>query len=67
MKTKQTCCKELVPTSDSACVANFCKLYDSIWGSTKKGPDEDTANFIAYIEKIFVFALIWSIGATVTE
>ena len=67
MKCKQTVCKELVPTSDSACVCNFTKLYDSIWGVMKKGPDEDTTNFIAYIEKIFVFALIWSVGATVTE
>lgn len=67
MKTKATTCKELVPTSESACIMNFCKLYDSVWGTTKKAADGDTANFIAYIEKIFVFALIWSIGATLAE
>ena len=67
MKTKATVCKELVPTSESACIINFCKLYDSIWGSTTKAADDDTANFIAYIEKIFVFSLIWSVGATLQE
>lgn len=63
LKTKQTTCKELIKTSESSCIQNFTKLYDSVWGTYVKAPEADTANFMAYIEKIFVFALIWSVGA----
>jgi len=67
MNTKKTICKELVKSSETGSIINFCKLYDSIWGNTVKAPDGDTTNFMSYIEKIFVFAIIWSIGATLAE
>jgi len=67
MNTKKTVCKELVKSSETGSIINFCKLYDSIWGNTVKAPDGDTTNFMSYIEKIFVFAIIWSIGATLAE
>lgn len=67
IKTKQTSCKELIPTSELACVRNFTMLYDSVFANTKKADEEDLSNFLNYVEKIFVFSLIWSVGATLVE
>lgn len=57
-----------MPSSDAACVRNLAKLFDSLeeqWeGKQKDMPKED---FHAYAEKWFVFAMVWSIGATVDE
>ena len=66
--TKSLNCKELVKTSDGACVRNLTKLYDSLeeqWISKEKDMPRD--EFFAYAEKWFVFSMIWSIGATVDE
>lgn len=60
-------CIELVPTSECACVINMCNLYDALSSKITKGEEESTDDYYAYIEKWFVFALIWSIGATVDE
>ena len=66
--TKQTSCKELVQSSEGACVRNLCSLYDALedqWKMKEKEmPKED---FYAYTEKWFVFSMIWSIGATIDE
>ena len=64
MKVKNTVCKELVKSSELATVRNFTLLYDSIWGNLKKSKEEDVGSFMMYIEKLFVFSLIWSVGAT---
>jgi dynein heavy chain len=66
-KTKNSNCKELVASSETANIRNFCHLYDAVFGNSKKTPEEDAENFKCYITRIFVFALIWSIGATIQE
>ena len=67
MTTKNKVCKEMVKSSELACIRNFTRLYDFVFGQTKKAEDGDTGNFLAFIEKVFVFSLIWSVGATVSE
>jgi dynein heavy chain len=67
MKIKATSCKEMVKTSELACIKNFTALFDSVMGQYKKGDEEDTEGFKAFIHRIFVFALIWSVGATLRE
>lgn len=68
IKTKKLNCKELVQSSDSACVRNMCKLFDSLeeqWMAKEKEMSKD--DFHTYSEKWFVFSMIWSIGATIDE
>lgn len=67
LKVKRTQCVELVKTSEVACVINMCHLYDSLCSNLQKGPDDETEQFLFYVEKWFVFCLIWSIGVTVDE
>lgn len=68
LTTKKLNCKELVASSDAACVRNLTKLFDSLeeqWeGKSKELPVDE---FHAYVEKWFVFSMIWSIGATIDE
>lgn len=67
LKVKKTQCKELVQTSETACVINLCKLFDALCKNLKKSDDEEQEAYLLYFEKWFVFCLIWSIGATVEE
>ncbi len=57
----------MVATSEVACIKSFCNLYDSLVLGFKQGEEENHADFLFYIEKWFVFCLIWSVGATVDE
>ena len=67
LNVKKTQCKELVSTSESASVQNLCRLFDALCKNIKMADDEDQDAYFLYIEKWFVFCLIWSIGATVEE
>mmetsp|Transcript_9247 Transcript_9247/g.8696 ORF Transcript_9247/g.8696 Transcript_9247/m.8696 type:complete len:154 (-) Transcript_9247:520-981(-) len=67
LNVKKAQCKELVPTSISSCVFNLCRLFDALCKNLQKHEEEDIDSFKEYIEKWFVFCLIWSIGATVEE
>lgn len=67
LKVKKTQCKELVASSETSCVINLCKLFDAMCKNIKQSDDEDNDTFNLYMEKWFVFCLIWSIGATVEE
>lgn len=67
LKVKKTSCKELVSTSETASVINLCKLFDALCKNLKKADDEEPEAFMLYLEKWFVFCLIWSIGASVEE
>lgn len=66
--TKEMSCKELVKSSTAACVRNMTTLYNSLedqfLDKKKEMPRED---YHAYVEKWFVFSMIWSIGSTVDE
>ena len=66
LTAKRLNCKELVPSSESACVRNACSLFDALSGEYKQG-EMVREDFLFYVEKWFVFAMIWSIGATVDE
>jgi len=45
----------------------MCNLYDALCSKVAKGEEEDEESFKLYLEKWFVFCLIWSVGATVEE
>lgn len=67
LNIKRVYCREMVTTSEIACVKNFCNLYDILVTGFKQGEEENRGDFFFYIEKWFVFCIIWSIGATVDE
>jgi dynein heavy chain len=46
---------------------SLSQLFDSCTKSLEKGEEESREDFLAYIEKWFVFSLIWSVCATVDE
>lgn len=64
MDVKKTC-KELVVTSDSSLIRNFTRLFDilSVNFPYSKGDEKDS--FLNYVEKWFIFAMIWSVCCTV--
>jgi dynein heavy chain len=67
LKVKRQQCSELVKTSESACVINMCRLFDALSKNINKSPEDEGDAYKTYVEKWFVFCLIWSIGATVEE
>ena len=60
-------CKELVKTSETSCVRNMAHLFDAMTKNINQGTEESREDYLLYIEKFFVFAMIWSVGATVDE
>jgi hypothetical protein len=66
MTVKKVSCRELVKTSESACIKNFCNLFDCLaLKDLKYTPGEDREAYLTYVEKRFVFALIWSVSCNV--
>ena len=61
-------CKQPVPHSDFSMVKTLCNLYDSIesietaFNKEKLGDD-----YTNVAEKVFVFCIVWAIGATIDE
>ena len=46
---------------------SLTRLFDECTKSLQKGEEESREDILNYIEKWFVFSLIWSVGATVNE
>lgn len=68
LKIKRGNCRELVKTSESASVINLCKLYDALCRNIRPAEEgEEPDAYKLYLEKWFVFCLVWSVGATVEE
>jgi len=67
LTVKRTYCTELVKTSETACIRSLTNLFDALVTNFKQGEEENRTDFLFYIEKWFVFCLIWSVGATVDE
>lgn len=67
LQVKKLQCKELVPTSEVASVRNLCKLFDNQIQNFPRVPEEDNDAWRILVEKLFVYCLIWSVGATVEE
>jgi len=67
LTVKRTYCQELVKTSETACIRSLCNLFDALATELKQGEEENRTDFLFYIEKWFVFCIIWSVGATVEE
>lgn len=69
LKVKRTRCTELVKTSESAGVFNLCRLFDAVAKPYLRPPDdaEEAEAHRVFLEKWFVFCLVWSVGATVEE
>lgn len=66
-EVKRLQCGELVKTSNSACIVSMTKLFDALEPSMARGVEEDIESYKYYIQKWFVFCLIWSVGCTVDE
>ena len=64
---KRTRCQEIVKTSPSACVLNMTRLFDALCSKLARGPEEENEAYKQYVEKWFVFCMIWSVGVTVEE
>jgi dynein heavy chain len=68
LKVKRAQCTELVATSETAGVINLCQLFDALCKNVRRADDPEEAEaHKLYLEKWFVFCLIWSVGATVEE
>lgn len=67
LKVKKTRCKEFVRSSESASVMNLCKFFDALGKNLKRNEEDDAESHKVYVEKFFVFCLVWSIGATLED
>ncbi|KAL0267127.1 UNVERIFIED_CONTAM: hypothetical protein PYX00_009482 [Menopon gallinae] len=64
---KRLNCKELVKTSELNCVSSLCRLLDCFISKENGFDPNDPDNFTSIAKLWFLFCLIWSICATVTE
>lgn len=68
LKYKELNCNEPVKVSDFCSVMNLCTLYEALWkvetGFTKEKLGDD---YNSVAEKLFLFCLVWTVGATVDE
>ena len=68
LKYKEENCSEPVKISDFNAVMSLCSLYDAIEATEVHFRKETLgADYHAVAEKVFVFALAWSVGAAVNE
>lgn len=67
LKVKRHQCTEYVPTNELSCVINMCRLFDALSPKIVRGEEQSNEDYNNYVEKWFVFSLVWSIGATVDE
>jgi len=62
-------CSQIVPNDDLTAVKQLCSLFDALAtennGVTTEDSDVDT--YVHMIDLNFLFALIWSVGATLTD
>jgi dynein heavy chain len=68
LKFKELNCAEPVKVSDFSAVVSLCALYDAL-GKVEASFNKETlgADFNAVAEKVFVFSIAWTIGASVDE
>ena len=57
-------CKELVPTDTLSCIITLCTLFDALAIVENGVSPQEGDTYIPMIENWFLFALIWSIGAS---
>ena len=65
---KASRCREPVPMSEMACIRSLCTLYDTL-ATVANGVDPAMAAepYARVVEMWFLFATMWSVGATVDE
>ena len=68
LKFKELNCFEPVKVSEFCAVVSLCSLYDALGKSEPAFKKENLgADYLSVAEKMFVFSLIWSVGASVDE
>jgi len=70
LETKRKFCKELVPCNNVNLVISLCKVLDAlnaVEAGLKFDDPPKSDEYWLLLEKWFAFALLWSVGATVTE
>jgi len=65
LEMKRFKCKELVPTSEINCVISMTRIFDTFMNDGLL--DHGDERWFLLVEKWFLFALMWSVGATVDE
>ena len=68
LRFKFLSCKEPVPQPDFVSIKNLCSLYDSL-SKTESGFSKESLgdDYVKVAEKFFVFAMVWSVGASLDE
>ena len=68
LKFKELNCNEPVRVSDFSAVVSLCFLYDAL-GKVEQTFTKEAlgADYNSFVEKIFVFAVAWTVGASVDE
>ncbi|KAA6380089.1 MAG: putative Dynein heavy chain, partial [Streblomastix strix] len=68
LKVRSESCKELIKTSDLNSAKSFTRLYDAL-ATKENGLDLDNAelNTNRCMDMMFVFCLVWSVGATIDD
>jgi dynein heavy chain len=64
---KKESCLELVPVHDLSAVRAFCNLFDAV-ATIENGVDsDDPEGYERMLELWYLFSIIWSLGASVTD
>jgi len=68
LKYKEANCNEPVKVSDYVCIVNLCNFFDAISKQETSFRKESLGNdFNIIAEKLFLFSLVWTVGAMVDE
>ena len=64
---KASRCRGPVPVAELGCVRSLCRLYDALATAANGVSPADAEAYPRMIELWFLFATVWSVGATVNE
>lgn len=69
MTYKRIHCRELIPIHELNGILSLTRLFDTFWFSNEiqQQMNENETIFGRLLEMVFVFSLMWSVGANVDE
>lgn len=60
-------CREVCETLDGNLVVSLMRIFESMYKDEKTDQNDNAENSYKRIQGLFLFALVWSVGATVTD